>query len=93
MTYKVKMNENIIFEQENTNAMRYEDLKVYVGNNYDPVDGNIRYLTVETIDTCEAGWTYFSNICYKYIEEELTWQEAQDHCRDLTNNKVFIKQN
>ena len=90
MTYTIQINENVIFYQVNTHPLVFEDVQVKVGGNLDPVDANIRYLTVENIDTCESGWTYFgdSNMCYKYIPEELNWQEAQDHCRDLTNNKV-----
>ena len=86
------MDEKVIFDQVNSHPMGYENVQVKVGGgiNLNPVYANIRYLTVENIDTCEYGWTYFgdSNMCYKYIPEKLNWQEAQDHCHDLTNDKV-----
>ena len=64
--YQINLNGNEIFYYLNSNPLQFTDVKVYMGDpRFPPVDGNIRYLSVENIDTCESGWTYFgdSNMC------------------------------
>ena len=57
-----------------------------------PIDGNIRYLTVENIETCNEGWTYFgyTNMCYKLIPEFLNLDAALAKCLELTDDKVLF---
>nr|XP_060632273.1 lithostathine-1-beta-like [Anolis sagrei ordinatus] len=30
---------------------------------------------------CPAGTLYSRNVCYEYLEEEVTWQDAEDYCQ------------
>ena len=58
--YQINLDGNEIFYYLNSNPLQFTDVKVYMGDTkFSPADGNIRYLSVENIDTCESGWTYF----------------------------------
>ena len=41
---------------------------------------------------CPSNWTYFSGTekCYKMIEEELSWHDSRNHCKNLTKDRVCI---
>ena len=92
MTVRININGNVEFEQINNNPLEYKDVNVFVAGNGAPIDGNIRYLTVENIQTCGEGWTYFgyTNMCYKLIPELLTWNAAFTKCFELTDDKVLF---
>ena len=39
--------------------------------------------SIQDVINCPTGWTYFSGtqMCFKYIEELLTWEEAEKNCQ------------
>ena len=82
MTVRININGNVEFEQINNNPIEYKDVNVFVTGNGAPIDGNIRYLTVENIETYNEGWTYFgyTNMCYKLIPEFLNLDAARSTC-------------
>merc|ERR1712088_282060 len=40
--------------------------------------------------TCPAGWQQHNARCYKLVETEMTWADAEKHCLSLCGNLVSI---
>ena len=33
-----------------------------------------------TVTECQAGWSEFNEMCYKYFDDRKIWDEAEAHC-------------
>ena len=33
-----------------------------------------------TLTECQAGWSEFNEMCYKYFDDQKIWDEAEAHC-------------
>ncbi|XP_044053508.1 type-2 ice-structuring protein-like isoform X2 [Siniperca chuatsi] len=42
------------------------------------------------LPSCPDGWTTFSIRCLRYVAESMTWDEAQENCRSMDGNLVFV---
>ena len=76
-----------LVDEENTNPMEFQNVAVYVGDNfYDPANVKVRNLDYTTpLSSCPSGWKYYypTNRCYRYFIQEsgVTWWDAQIQCR------------
>ena len=65
------LNENIVFEKINYTPKEFKDVQVFIGDAYfNPIDGNIRYLSLTNIeeDTLEDCVFPFSYKGVTYLE-------------------------
>ena len=48
--------------------------------------------SIQDVINCPTGWTYFpgTQMCFKYIEELLTWEEAEKNCQKQVKSVLLF---
>ena len=44
----------------------------------------------ESCKLCKFGWRPLMNTCYRYFENQITWNEAKDQCEKLNSSLIIL---